>query len=121
MTRHILRKRLALNWKWGPLNSYRINLDEIDSAGAKVELHGNALVELVADFKAGLQTQRMLLDDFMQGFLFTLFQQKWERYTHYVFYTLRLAELAYLVLIVVQSLMLKREPSNRSVTASNGQ
>eukprot|EP00966_Prymnesium_polylepis_P188936 4377847-Prymnesium_polylepis.2 len=33
MTRHILRKRLLLNWKWGPLNSYRINLGEIDSVG----------------------------------------------------------------------------------------
>ena len=78
-------------------------------------------MELVGDHRASPATQEMLLDDFMQGFLFTLFQQKWERYTHYVFYTLRLAELAYLVLIVVQSLMLKREPSNRSVTASNGQ
>lgn len=35
MTRHILRKRLALNWKWGPLSSYRINLAEVDSVHAE--------------------------------------------------------------------------------------
>ena len=38
--------------------------------------------------------QMMLLDDFMQGFIFQLVRQKWQRFTCYAFYTLRcLAEL----------------------------
>jgi hypothetical protein len=31
MASHIIRKRLQLNWEWGPLTSFRIDLDEIDS------------------------------------------------------------------------------------------
>ena len=31
MCQHILRKRLKLNWKWGPLKSYRMSLEDIDS------------------------------------------------------------------------------------------
>ena len=63
--------------RWGPLNSFRIDLGEIDSAGEG----GNDLIELVADFRASKHTQSMLLDDFMQGFLFALVRQKWLQYT----------------------------------------
>ena len=32
MCKHILRKRLKVNWQWGPLTSYKMPLDEVDSA-----------------------------------------------------------------------------------------
>ena len=109
MCRHILRKRLMLNWKWGPLNSFRMDLGEIDSAGEG----GNDLLELVADFRAGHSTQSMLLDDFMQGFLFALVRQKWDQYTSYAFYGMRVVEAAYLTALIWLSMQLKQEPSTR--------
>ena len=90
MAKHIMRKRLKPNWTWGPLTSLRIELDEIDSAGKE----GNDIMEIIADFQAGQHTQDMLLDTFMQGFIFTLVQQKWNRLSRYMFYTLRLLEAA---------------------------
>ena len=34
-SKHIIRKRMTVNWKWGPVTSYAIPLDEIDTAGAR--------------------------------------------------------------------------------------
>ena len=62
MCKHILRDRLAIDWSWGPLSSYRLVLDEIDSAGRE----GNDVMEIISDFTASLQTQELLLDEFMQ-------------------------------------------------------
>jgi len=56
----------------------------------------------------------MLLDDFMQGFIFTLVRQKWERFTCYAFYTLRSIEAVYLICVIAMSFLLKFEPSFRS-------
>ena len=50
------------NWSRGPLTSFRISLNEIDSTGEE----GNDLMELVQDFNATPETQEMLLDDFVQ-------------------------------------------------------
>ncbi|KAL1507839.1 hypothetical protein AB1Y20_007447 [Prymnesium parvum] len=113
MTRHILRKRLTLNWKWGPLHSYRINLAEIDSVHGDAQVH-SSMIELVADFTAGLNTQRLLLDDFMHGFLYALVRQKWMQFTRYIFYTMRLIELGYLLVLSVLCFLLKLAPSYRS-------
>lgn len=95
MCKHILRKRLVLNWCWGPLSSYRISLDEIDSAHEG----GNDVLELVGDFRAQESTQSLVLDDFMLGFLFALIKEKWLLWTWIAFYTLRLLELTYLALV----------------------
>ena len=111
MCKHILRKRLFLNWKWGPLTSYRISLDEIDSAHEG----GNDVMELVGDFRASESTQSLVLDDFMQGFLFTLIKEKWVRWTWFLFYCLRLLELTYLALVISLSFLMKFEPSTRSL------
>ena len=60
-------------------------------------------MELVGDHRATEGTQHLLLDDFMQGFIFTLIRQKWERFTSYAFYALRLYELVYLICVVAMS------------------
>jgi len=57
MCKHILRDRLAIDWAWGPLASYRLGLDEIDSAGSE----GNDVMEIISDFEAGKHTQELLL------------------------------------------------------------
>ena len=63
-----MRARRQLNWKWGPITSYRMELTEIDSAGA----FGNDLMEIVASLSANNRTQELLLDSFMQGFMHEL-------------------------------------------------
>ena len=37
MLQHILERRWQVQWKWGPVISYQLPLEEIDSAG--VSLH----------------------------------------------------------------------------------
>lgn len=48
MCKHILRERLTLNWKWGPLSSLSLSLHEIESAYEQ----DAGLMELVAHFDA---------------------------------------------------------------------
>jgi hypothetical protein len=98
MVKHIIRKRMTVNWKWGPVTSYAIPLDEIDTAGARVlgydvapeRCLGNLQVlELVTAFDAKPWTKKMLLDSFMTGFVFKLIMDKWETngWYWYLFYT----------------------------------
>ena len=110
MCKHILNKRLQLNWRWGPLTSLRLPLDEIDSAGAG----GNDIMELAGDHRATLSTQQMLLDDFMQGFIYSLVCQKWQQCTRYIFYSLRVIELGYLACLISLSFGIKMDPSMRA-------
>jgi hypothetical protein len=67
-----------LNWKWGPITSYRMELTEIDSAGE----HGNDLMEIVASLSANSRTQELLLDSFMQGFMHELCADIWPDSIH---------------------------------------
>jgi len=55
----------------------------------------------------------MLLDDFMQGFLFELVRQKWQQYTRYVFYAIRFIEIGYLGALTALSFQLKQYPGER--------
>jgi hypothetical protein len=52
MCKHILRDRLSLNWKWGPLSSLSLSLHEIESAYEQ----DAGLMELVAHFDARAHT-----------------------------------------------------------------
>lgn len=79
-----------------------------------------SIIELVADFTAALETQRLLLDDFMHGFIYALVQQKWMQFTRYIFYTIRLFELGYLVALNVLCFLLKLEPCFRSIALAMG-
>ena len=111
MCKHLLRERLSLNWKWGPLTSLSLSLHEIESAYE----HDAGLMELVARFDARPATQAMLLDDFLQGFLHALFVQKWHRFGKHIFYALRGVDAALLASQLVLAFGLKSEPLRRSV------
>ena len=111
MCKHILRERLRMNWKWGPLTSLSLPLNEIESAYEQ----DAGLMELVAHFDARPATQAMLLDDFMQGFLHELFVQKWHRFGKYLFYSVRLVEITLLIMQLTLAFALKSEPQNRSM------
>ena len=68
-------------WRWGVVTSYLLDLDEVDSIGA----YGNDIMELVTDVRARRGARIMLLDDFMQGFLHSLFEQKWRAFGRYMY------------------------------------
>lgn len=110
MCKHILRTRLSVNWKWGPLTSLSLSLNEIESAYES----DAGLMELVAHFEARPSTKAMLLDDFLQGFLHELFVQKWHRFGKYLFYSLRFLDVAFLLLQLVLSFRLKDDPLERN-------
>jgi len=73
MLEHILMRRWQVQWKWGPVTQYKLPLEEIDSASHSLY----DLMELVIMPDALPSTREMILDDFMGGFMFKLFQQKW--------------------------------------------
>ena len=75
---------------------------------------GNDVMELVGDYRATEPTKAMLEDTFLQGFLFTLVQEKWDRFTAYAFYSLRATEFVYLSMVLWISFLLKHQPSTRA-------
>ena len=107
MFMHILHRRMVVQWKWGPVTQYQCTLDEIDSVGSG----GNDVMELVAHMESLPQCQELLLDDFMQGFIYQLFAQKWSRYGRFVHYMLAFCQLLCLVAVVVLAFGLKEHPA----------
>ena len=89
MVKHILKRRLQIAWKWGPVTEYMIPLDEIDTAGARVipfpeRCLGNLqLLELVVAPNAKKITSQMMEDGFMSGFFFKLIHDKWDNNAKY--------------------------------------
>jgi hypothetical protein len=77
MFQHIVKSELTtVLWTWGPVTQYQISLDGIDSSG-----HGASdVMEVVTREEAAPETKEFILDDFMQGFIFRLYEQKWERF-----------------------------------------
>lgn len=75
MFRHILRKRTKPVWEWGPLAEFEIPVDEIDSANSKGRL---TVMEILVAPGASVPSQEMLLDRFMNGFLYKQYREKWD-------------------------------------------
>ena len=81
MFRFVLRRTAVINYSWGPVTSYMLPLDGVDTVGN----HGVAasVMELVTAEDASEQTQKLLLDSFMNGFIFELFQSKWSKWIRF--------------------------------------
>ena len=106
MVEHLVQQRWQVQWKWGPVISYKLPLDEIDSIGeSKFDL-----MELIVMPDAVPATQQMLLDDFMGGFLFKLFEQKWELFGRRQHRLFRLLDAASLSMLLVVAFWLKLDP-----------
>jgi hypothetical protein len=105
---HIMRRPTysSILWKWGPVTQFRINLNGIDSASGQ----GGEVLELIGRFDAKVVTQEMLLDEFREGFLHKLFEEKWERFGQRMWVVHRLLDLVYLVPLVTNALWLKEAP-----------
>jgi hypothetical protein len=108
MFEHILSRPIYSNilWKWGPVTQFMINLDGIDSASGK----GGEVMELIGRFDAKVSTQEMLLDEFKDGMLQTLFMEKWDRFGYNIWVVHRCLDLVYLMPLVANALWLKEAP-----------
>ena len=76
MVKHILHRQTRVLWKWGPVTQYEMDLRGVDSAFGGA----NDLMELVGHLDAAQSTAEMVLDDFIAGAIWGLFQQKWAQY-----------------------------------------
>lgn len=103
MFRIILRQQCEILWVWGPLTQFSINLKGIDSAGAG----GGDIMELITRIGASRSTTSMLLDNFMNGFIYRLYLQKWKLFGRKLYLLRRSLDVLMLVLLVVFSLALK--------------
>ena len=100
---HVLRRNAVMQWKWGPVTSFELDLNGLDSYGDS----GNDVMEIVGRLDARLETREMLLHEFMEGFLHTLFVDKWNRFGCYWFAWRRFLDLAYFVVLVIYIFCLK--------------
>ena len=101
--RHILRKQCEIEWVWGPVTQFSLNLKGIDSGGEG----GGDIMELVTRMDAARGTQEMLLDSFMNGFIYRLFTQKWTKYGRKLYYARLSLDALLLGLLLVLSVHLK--------------
>ena len=100
----MLAGRAAVEWKWGPVTSYQLSLEGIDSCGES----GNDVMELVCALQALRPTQEILLDDFMHGFVHELYLQKWKLYGRWTFWVNQAAYFFYVSLLLTVCAKLKR-------------
>lgn len=75
MFQHLMRCAAVVEWRWGPVTSYMLDLALVDSCGTS----GTDVMELIGRLDASHATREMLLEHFMQGFMHDLFLEKWER------------------------------------------
>ena len=100
---HSLRNRCKTEWVWGPIAAYKLPLAGLDTEGRAGEL---SVMELTAESLALDYTKEMLLDSFMNGFIFHLFIDKWYRWARY-YWTAQLG----VDLLLVCSLTVMASPS----------
>ena len=74
MFKHILKSRTKREWQWGPVSKHWIPLDEIDSADSKGHM---TVMELLVHPQAKKEAREFLLEDFLHGFLYKLYKDKW--------------------------------------------
>eukprot|EP00966_Prymnesium_polylepis_P031443 731388-Prymnesium_polylepis.1 len=106
MVQYIVRCESKTIWVWGPITCFHLDLEGIDSCGET----NNDVMELVAIIGAGLNTQQMMLDDFMMGLLHTLFAQKWDRFGRRLHIVMRGFDFVYLVLLIQLLMHMKHSP-----------
>ena len=106
MVQYIVRTQSEIQWAWGPVSSYHLNLNGIDSVGET----GNDVMELVAMLDAGESTKEMLLDGFMDGLLHKLFLQKYRK-CRAAHFTMRFVDLVFLACVFILAVWMKQDPA----------
>ena len=106
MFQHIMRKRSAVLWVWGPVTMYQVSLAGIDS----VSDGDNDVMNLVARADALDKTKAMLGDNFMLGFLHERFEDKWERFGRFVWITMQMFDACFVISLAFLSVNAKMLP-----------
>jgi hypothetical protein len=107
MFKHLLRRQCSVLWVWGPVTQYSINLLGVDSAGDG----SGDVMELVGRFDAAKETTTLLLDSFMQGFIYELFKLKWNKFGARIHYARVLVDIIGLLLMITMAMRMKLNPS----------
>lgn len=111
MTRHIMRRQCGVEWIWGSVTQFSMSLVGIDSSG----VGGGDIMELIVSVGAGKATTAMLLDDFMNGFIFSFYQRKWAMYGRRIHYVRLMLDSTILICHVLQIIIVKeRSPGTSS-------
>ena len=110
MFQHIMKKEHTKTlWVWGPVTQYQISLDGIDSSGRGA----SNVMEVLARSDASPETVEFILDNFMKGFIFALFVQKWDKFGWYMHLVMRTIDLAVVMSSVMLCTTLKSESETK--------
>ena len=109
MVIHLLQHKAQVEWRWGPVTKFRVELSEIDSCASA---HGADVMELIVAHDAHEQTKRLLSDEFMDGMIFQLFESKWRSFAARLHYLALGLEVGTLACLLVLGFGLKEHPSS---------
>jgi hypothetical protein len=109
MCEHIIRSRCHVQWTWGPVRSFQLPLEQIDTSG---DHQRHDLIEIVAMLGARPATQTLVLDTFLGGFVYQLIVEKWVRFARAAHYVLLALNMLFLALIIALGFSLKTQPQS---------
>jgi hypothetical protein len=95
-------------WVWGPVTQFALDLKGIDSSGTG----GGDIMELIVRIGARRRCCEMLLDSFMNGFIYKLYQIKWRRFGRKIHAAHRVIDLLIILLLAWQTFQLKADPTS---------
>uniref|UniRef100_A0A7S3EYV7 Ion transport domain-containing protein n=1 Tax=Haptolina ericina TaxID=156174 RepID=A0A7S3EYV7_9EUKA len=110
----MILERAVVQWQWGPVMSIAIPLDEIDSSGPSPS-DVMQLLDSEDDGKGrpGL-AQQLILDTFMDGFLFELFRVKWQRFARGTLVMLIILDILTFVPLVIVGMEIRLAREDRT-------
>lgn len=109
MHQHIMRSELVrILWVWGPVTQYQISLRGIDSSGDGA----CDVMEVLCRDDAAQVTREFILDEFMCGFLFNLYEQKWRKFGWYIHSVLCALDGSVVMAIIYLCINIKNETAS---------
>lgn len=107
LVQYILRTQSKQEWEWGPVSSFNLDLNGIDSVGDTP----NDVMEICARLDANERTQEMLLETFMGGLMHSLFEEKFhKRGLKWVHYLMRTFDFLYISSLYALAMLLRLSP-----------
>jgi len=103
VTEFILQRKAKVLWKWGPITQYVVSLDGIDS----LDSGSVPMLDMIRRPGARRTTQEMILDDFFDGLIFNVFQEKWRLFGRAYFITMRVVDLMFMSTLLFLIIELK--------------
>ena len=109
-------RRISLVRHRGPVTSFLLDLEGIDSSGKG----GGDIMELIVRDRANRKTTMMVLDSFMNGFIHQLYMKKWYKYGRRIHYARRGVDACIIVLITYIAFATKVNPYDLARVADVG-